>query len=147
MKISTHIIKAMQETDDYFGQDHRFVVELTPDDFDKTAPWLLKPGGESGSGMLLFYAPWCGYCKKVREPWADAAKISGFCDFYAFNCEKYKSHVAKIKADMPQLISGFPSIIRYQDGQPDEYYKGDRTVDALVAECMSACGDKCKKSS
>jgi len=127
------------EINDYFGPKHRFVIELKPEDFDENAPWRLKPRKETGklqSGMVLFYAPWCDYCKKVKEPWIKAAKTTGFCDFYAFNCEKYKNHLSKIKSDMPQLIRGFPTIIIYNDGEPNEYYKGERTVESFVKECM-----------
>ena len=143
------------ESQDYFGPDHRFVAELTPSDFDEDAPWRLKPGRDPRtgrsiplSGMILFYAPWCGFCKKVKDQWIEAAKVSGFCDFFAFNCEKHKTHLAKIKADMPQLVQGYPTIVLYQNGSPDEYYQGERSAQALVSACMVLCkGGKCKKTS
>ena len=140
------------EQEDYFGPDHRFVKELSPSDFDEGAPWQLKPRtdpttGEKipSSGMVLFYAPWCGFCKKVKQSWIDAAKLSGFCDFYAFNCEKHKSHLSKIKSDMPQLVRGYPTIVLYKNGSPDEYYQGDRSAQGFVSTCMNLCKDgKCR---
>lgn len=141
------------ESEDYFGSDHRFVRELSPSDFDEDAPWQLKPVVDSktgekypATGMLLFYAPWCGYCKRTKDPWMEAAKLGGFCDFFAFNCEKNKAHLEKIKADMPQLVQGFPTIVLYKDGSPDEYYQGERTAQAFVTACMGLCkSGKCKK--
>ncbi len=135
----------VREKEDYFGQDNRYVIELTPDDFDERAPWVLKPRSavktkNYGSGLLLFYAPWCPHCKSLKEPWLEAAKMAGFCDFYAFNCEKYQSHLDKIKADMPELTRGYPTIILYRNGQPDEYYQGERTKQAFLDTCMRICG-------
>ena len=139
------------EINDYFGPDHRFVKELQPSDFDDNAPWQLKPGRNSQGkitpicGMVLFYAPWCGFCKKVKDLWVEAASTCGFCDFFAFNCEKHKGHLSKIKADMPQLVRGFPTIVIYMNGSPDEYYQGDRTTQAFVSTCMGLYeGGKCR---
>lgn len=128
-------------TEDYFANS-KFVQELSAKDFNSTAPWKLASGGNA---MVLFYAPWCGFCKATREPWEKAAKVSGFCDFFAFNCEKNKAHLEKIRADMPQLVRGYPTIIMYKNGEPDEYYNGERTQQEFTQACMRLCGDgKCK---
>ena len=133
---------------DYFGVDNRYVIELQPDDFNDKASWFLKPRGSLKSpvnGMVLFYVPWCGHCSRSKMPFLEAAKASGFCDFYAFNCEKHKNHVNKIRADMPNLIAGYPTIIIYKGGQPGEAYADERTKEAFIASCMKICSDgKCK---
>lgn len=138
----------MRESGDYFGESNRYVKELTSSNFDSTSPWKIKelPGGKKVNGLVLFYAPWCHFCKQIKEEWLKAAKTSGFCDFYAFNCEKNKEHVMKIKEDMPKLIEGFPSIIIYKDGVPDDWYNGGRSAEELIASCMKICaGGKCKR--
>ena len=44
------------------------VVHLsTPSQFNK----LLK--GEKGKLLVMFYAPWCGYCKRLKPDFAAAA--------------------------------------------------------------------------
>ena len=136
-----------RESADYFGPNNRYVKELTPDDFESSSSWKIKNiRGEPMNGMVLFYAPWCGYCKQVKPELEKAAQLCGFCDFYAFNCEKHKAHVMKIKEDMPQLIDGYPSIVLYKNGIPDDYYKGGRSAKELIAACMKICeGGKCKK--
>jgi thiol-disulfide isomerase/thioredoxin len=132
------------EDQDYFGES-RYVKELKPSDFDDYAPWLLKPHKYPISGFVLYYAPWCPHCKLVQEPFIEAAKTSGFCDYMALNCEKQKNHKNKIVADMPHLIQGYPSIIVYKNGSPSHVYTGERTTEGFLQECMKVCGDgKCK---
>ncbi len=133
----------MQNDVDYFGPRHKFVIELSPDDFDDKTPWILKTHNQTG--MVMFYAPWCGYCKALKPEWEKAAKVAGFCNFMAFNCEKYKDFVSKLSVDYPTLVKGFPSIIVYDDGNPIRRYAGERTSSALVEECMRVCVDgKCR---
>lgn len=135
-----------RESADYFGKNNRYVKELTPSNFNSTAPWQLKNNSDNVV-LILFYAPWCGHCKAVKDEWEKAGKMSGFCDFAAFNCEKNNAHVQKIKEDMPELIPSYPSIVIYTNGSPSEYYNGERTSQAFIAKCMSICkkSGKCKK--
>lgn len=132
---------------DYF-KDNRYVKELLPSDFDEHAPWILKPssGGHSISGFVLYYAPWCPHCHNVKEPFIEAAKTAGFCDYMALNCEKQKEHKNKIVSDMPHLIKGYPSIIVYKNGSPSHVYTGERTAKGFLDQCMITCKNgKCKK--
>ncbi len=132
-----------RESNDYFGPNNKIVKELSPLNFDSTAPWLLKDiDGKKPCGMVLFYAPWCGHCKAVAPTFLNAAKTVGFCDYYAFNCEKYGAHLAKIKEDKPELVPSFPTIIIYKNGKPVEFYVDDRTEEAFIKKCMET---KCKK--
>jgi thiol-disulfide isomerase/thioredoxin len=123
--------------DDYFGVGHKFVIELQPNDFQEKQPWLLR--NTKRSGMIFFYAPWCPHCKAVKDEWAKAGQMSGFCDFFAFNCEKHKTHVQSIKQALPSLINGYPTIIYYEDGSPSLDYKGERTGVSFQKYCMERC--------
>ena len=134
------------ESQDYFGPNNKFVKELVPSDFDSAVPWQLKSiDNKKVSGLVLFYAPWCPHCKVVAPEWEKAGKMSGFCDFYAFNCEKNKNHVMKIKEDMPELIQGYPSIIYYENGVPGEAYVDPRDAKSFVKYCMNKCSTCNKK--
>lgn len=133
------------ELQDYFGSTDKYVKELISQDFDSTQPWKLKPiKGKPVNGMVLFYAPWCGHCKAVAPEWKKAAQTSAFCDFYAFNCEKQKGHFMKIKEDIPDLIQGFPTIIYYKNGSPEQGYDNPRSASSLIEFCMNKC-QNCKK--
>lgn len=133
---------------DYFGPQSRYVREIEPKDFNPSNVWMLKTdskksdkkcGVSTGSGMVMFYAPWCGFCHKLAPAWEEAAKLSGFCDFYAFNCEKHKGHLLKIKEEKPDLVRSYPTIIYYKNGAPIDSYEGERDTQSLLKYCMSMC--------
>ena len=123
------------ETESYFSLS-RFVKELSDDSFDDIATWRLK---KHKCSIVLFYTPWCPHCINVKEMWGKLGNIAAFFDVCAFNCEKYKGHLAKIKEDMPYLIQGYPTIIIYNNGEPIEEYNGDRNLNKLVQACMRSC--------
>jgi len=128
------------ESEDYFEPKNRYVKELKTSDFNSVIPWQLNPiNDKKVNGLVLFYAPWCPHCKSVAPEWEKAGKMSGFCDFYSFNCEKNKNHVMKIKEDMPELIQGYPSIIYYENGVPGEAYVGARDAKSFGKYCMDKC--------
>jgi len=115
------------------------IIELTPKNFDQISTWKLK--SPFGCSIVLFYAPWCPFCHKISEVWEKLAQTAGFFDVCAFNCEKHKKHLLKIKEDMPELVKGFPTIIVYKNGEPIEQHmdEGNRTVESFLSLCMRAC--------
>ncbi len=129
----------MRDDQDYFGITNKFVKELQPSDFDSSAPWRLKSvDGKYPCGLVLFYAPWCPHCKDVQPIFIDAAKKVGFCDYFAFNCEKHKNHLEQIRENMPNMVTSYPTILVYKKGEPVEAYMGERTKDAFVEKCKNA---------
>lgn len=63
------------------------VVELTDGNFRK------KVLMEKELGWLVeFYAPWCGHCKSLAAPWADAAtKLKGKMNLGALDATQHQS--------------------------------------------------------
>ncbi|PHH87873.1 hypothetical protein CDD83_8300 [Cordyceps sp. RAO-2017] len=81
--------------------------------------------------LIEFYAPWCGHCKAL------APKYDQLGTMYAESEFKDKVVIAKVDAtanDVPDDISGFPTIKLYPAGAKDApvTYSGSRTVEDLV---------------
>lgn len=114
----------------------RFVQELKPSDFDPITTWKLK---DKECSIVLFYCPWCPRCQAIKETWKELGRVAAFFNVLAFNCEKYKRHMLKIKEDAPELIRGYPTIVVYQKGSPVEDYQGDRSLESLLKTCMRIC--------
>jgi thioredoxin-like negative regulator of GroEL len=130
---------AYRESDDYFSKS-KFVIELQPSSFDSEATWKLR---EHKCSAVLFYAPWCPHCKAMKETWEQLGETAAFYDVCAFNCEKHKEHVAKIKEDMPELVRGYPTMILYKQGVPVENV-GTTTEDRTLSRLVEACARGCK---
>lgn len=98
------------------------VLELNPDNFDNTL---------NNHTMLLveFYAPWCGYCKRLEQPFNDAAK----------HFKNNNSNVVLAKVDVDKYrelgskydVKGYPTIYWFKDGNK-ELYNGPRDKDGIV---------------
>lgn len=124
---------------DGFFSNSRYVKLLSPGDFDPVATWKLKTKEPS---MVLFFVNWCGYCKAVKDEWEKLGKQTGYCNVYAFDCDKHKGHTDKIKTDRPGLIQGYPTIVMYCNGEPKETHSGERTVASFTQTCMRCSSGK-----
>ncbi|KAI0482933.1 protein disulfide-isomerase [Xylariaceae sp. FL0804] len=81
--------------------------------------------------LIEFYAPWCGHCKALAPKYEDLASLYANSEF------KDKVVIAKVDAtanDVPDDISGFPTIKMYPAGAKSEpiTYSGARTVEDLT---------------
>ena len=124
-----------REDADYFGKS-KYVTELKPKDFESTAASQLK---SKECAAVLFYAPWCPHCKAVKDEWEKFAQSSGHIDVFAFNCEKNKGHLLKIREELPELVRGFPTIIYYKNGKPSSQHQGNRETGNFLKASMALC--------
>jgi thiol-disulfide isomerase/thioredoxin len=139
----------IRESANYFDNS-KFITELTHLDFDPIATWKLK--NSKGCSVILFYAPWCYYCKKSKSTWENLGRKASFIKVYAMNCEKNSSHCQKIREDTKDLVKTYPSMIIYIDGSPVEKIglgEDDRTLERLIQDCKRVCSTsnkvtKCK---
>jgi protein disulfide-isomerase-like protein len=102
----------------------------------------LKEGFESvdldeetkkGKQLVLFYADWCGHCKKIKPVWDETADEINDKDknkkMLKVNCgggsEKEKEIMEKYNID------GYPTIILFTNGKPSPY-EGARNKHAFI---------------
>jgi len=85
--------------------------------------------------LLLFYAPWCGHCKKLAPTYIEIAEELN-------NVEGSKVLVARMDAtenDIPASspwnnLEGFPTVILFKadDKNTPVVYEGDRSKDSII---------------
>lgn len=118
----------------YDGSPH--VKELTPSDFTDE-PWVMKKS--HGTAAVLFYASWCGHCKRFKETWESLHRINGCVRLCSFNCAKYDQYYSSRLA-LSEAVRGFPTIMFYSGVTPVQTYQGPRDPpDELVKTMLLFC--------
>ena len=82
--------------------------------------------------MVVFYAPWCGHCKKLLPKYEEAAKL--------LKEKNPKLLLSKLDATENEVdsidIRGFPTIVFYAGDKKDKRpidFRGERTVDGIIS--------------
>ncbi|CAI5511194.1 unnamed protein product [Closterium sp. Naga37s-1] len=99
--------------------DHTFsasVVKLTDANFKRKT---------KGHTFVMFYAEWCGHCKRLIPTWsqlADELKEAGRADvsMASLLATEHRAHPAA------KLVRGFPTLIWFHAGRPVAQYEGMR---------------------
>jgi len=84
---------------------------------------------ETKDVFVKYYAPWCGHCKKLVEPWKELAT----------NMAKYPNLVfGKFDATANEAegveVRGYPTLIFYpKDNKAGVSYDGERDVESFTA--------------
>jgi protein disulfide-isomerase-like protein len=99
--------------------------EVEPDDLDNEI--------KTGKKLVLFYADWCGHCKKLKPAWDETAK--------EFNSDKNNPKMLKVNCgddnnESKKLmkkydINGYPTILLFVNGRPMPY-DGERTEEGFL---------------
>jgi thiol-disulfide isomerase/thioredoxin len=79
----------------------------------------------SKDSVLIFFAPWCGYCKKAKDEFETAVKDGGGDIHLIDSTDPDNTDLVK-KYD----ITSFPTIIK---GDGKTKYEGDRFASEIVA--------------
>ncbi|XP_065349668.1 protein disulfide-isomerase A5 [Cloeon dipterum] len=80
--------------------------------------------------MVMFYAPWCGFCKTLKPEYAEAAKeLRGQAVMAAIDVNRPENSAIR------QLfnITGFPTLLYFENGAMKYTYEGDNKRDALIS--------------
>ncbi|KAK3878946.1 hypothetical protein Pcinc_016485 [Petrolisthes cinctipes] len=77
--------------------------------------------------LVMFYAPWCGHCKKLEPIWNHVAHALYGTDIRVgrVDCTRFTAVATEF------TIKGFPTIL-YIQGDERHMYRGDRTKDEIV---------------
>ncbi|XP_043224621.1 protein disulfide-isomerase A5-like [Amphibalanus amphitrite] len=115
-----------EEWGDLPGAEH--LKHLTDAGFDQAAR-------QADPMLVMFYAPWCGHCKRMKPAYAEAA------------ARLAKSGQAGVLATVDATVQrglqdrfdirGFPTIKLFRGGQAVADYSGERTADALFSYMRS----------
>ncbi|CAO1300067.1 unnamed protein product [Diamesa hyperborea] len=90
---------------------------------------------QEGMWFVKFYAPWCGYCKKIEPVWNHVAQ-----SLFNTNIRVGKVDCTRFKAVCSAFnVQGYPTII-FVRGNNEYTYNGDRTKDELVHFVMRMSG-------
>jgi protein disulfide-isomerase-like protein len=80
--------------------------------------------------LVMFYTNWCGFCKKLKGPYSLAAtEVKGKHVIAAMDMEKPENNKARKLFN----ITGFPTLLYFQDGVSKYTFEGDNTKDGIIA--------------
>lgn len=78
----------------------------------------------------MFYAPWCGFCKQMKPDYSAAAtELKPKYILAAIDANRPENSIIKKQYN----ISGFPTLIYYEQSQMKQIYEGENTKDGLIA--------------
>lgn len=112
------------------------VVDLSDSDFDSSV-------AEYDTSLVMFYAPWCGHCKKLKPEFEKAAK----------SLLKEDPPVTLAKVDCTEAgkeicnkfgVSGYPTLKIFRNGAVSKEYNGPRDSTGIVKYMKSQVGPSSK---
>lgn len=78
----------------------------------------------------MFYAPWCGYCKKIKPDYSAAAtELKPDYVFAAMDVNRPEN--SKVRRMFN--ITGFPTLIYFENGAQKYIYEGESNKESLIS--------------
>lgn len=80
--------------------------------------------------LIMFYTNWCGFCKKLKPQYSLAAsEVRGKHVIAAMDMERPENNAVRKRFN----ITGFPTILYFENGQPLHTFEGDNTKDGIIS--------------
>eukprot|EP00178_Gracilaria_changii_P000349 TRINITY_DN1042_c0_g1_i1.p1 TRINITY_DN1042_c0_g1~~TRINITY_DN1042_c0_g1_i1.p1 ORF type:complete len:129 (+),score=26.28 TRINITY_DN1042_c0_g1_i1:36-422(+) len=106
------------------ADDELYAKDLTTATFDD---YIKK----TDKALVMFYAPWCGHCKRLKPDYEAAAKAEPTLNFARVDCTEERDLCSKYE------VRGYPTLKIFKNGDTSnentEKYAGARTQEALIA--------------
>ena len=110
------------------NENEKDVIELTDDNFDSTV------FNDENMWMIVFYAPWCEYCKNLLIEWNEVAtQLKGTVKLAKVDCSVQKQLESRYE------INKLPTIKIFPPGKKDkkeEEYGGQRDLISIITYAL-----------
>ncbi len=120
---------AFASTDEGHEKNSERLIDLDQDSFDRLVVNPLTNKLVGAPWMIMFYAPWCGHCKRLMptldefaEKYADGAKLN----VGRVNCDESNNSNLCTSYD----VSGFPTVLFLNQDKFYEFRK-ERTIEGF----------------
>lgn len=122
--------KVVEEVVEEVKQVIKQVKEITEEEANKiytAANWELPK-----NTFVKFFAPWCGFCKRMKDDWISAGKrvlneIPG-AQLAELDCTGEGADAVSKQFN----VSGFPTIMWFDENGKHTEYEGGRSIDDIV---------------
>lgn len=99
----------------------------------ESSPTTFESDLTNDTKLVLFYADWCGHCKKFKPIWeetADEINKGGKKIMISVNVGEKDDMSSKLSEKYQ--VDGFPTVIIFSNGKMSGSYDGPRTKEGLL---------------